>query len=143
MVRNFNEFLIAKGIVDANIEKYTEANYQFKLKENWKNTTLFEVSWICNRIKHDSSLPINFEHPDHAIPSKFENLDPDKKMVLSSSEFYEYCDSIYQYCHDLYQIFNQISLKILLMGDGIDAITDQLLDLKIRKGINLLNNRIY
>lgn len=140
LVRNLNEYLRAKGI-EVDVKEYAENNYDFKLKENWNNQTLFEVNWICNRIKHDSSLPVSFEKPNQAIPSKFENIDSNKKLVISSNEFYSYCDSIYQYCQDLFQLFNQINLKIQLEDIGIDEQTSKKLSMDIRQKIRILNNR--
>jgi hypothetical protein len=140
LVRNLNEYLKTMAI-NIDIQEYTQNHYDFKLRENWKNSTLYEVSWICNRIKHDSSLPVSFEKPNQQIPSKFENLDSDRKIIITSSEFYSYCDSIYQYCHDLFQLFNQINLKIQLEDIEIDELAGQLIDLEIKNRIKLLNNR--
>ncbi len=141
LIRNFNEYLKSKGI-SIDIEEYAKTHYDFKMKENWKNQTLFEVNWICNRIKHDSSLPISFENQNQTTPTKFENLDLDRKLTISSSEFYSYCDSIYQYCHGLFHLFNQINLKIQLEDDGIDDQLKNLLNLDIRQRINYLNNKV-
>lgn len=140
LIRNLNEYLNLKGI-NVDVQEYAQNHYDFKMRENWKNSTLFELSWICNRIKHDSSLPVNFEKPNQQVPSKFENLDPERKMVISSSDFYTYCDSIYQYCHDLFQLFNQINLKIQLEDIDIDDQAGKLLDFDINLRIKLLNNR--
>lgn len=140
LIRNMNEYLNSKGIL-IDVQEYAKSNYQFKVTENWKNSTLFEINWICNRIKHDSSLPISFEKPNQEIPSKFENLDSDKKLIISSSELYLYYDSVYQYCQDLFQLFNQINLKIQLEDIGIDDQAKQLLDLEIKQRIRILNNR--
>lgn len=140
LIRNLNEQLNAKGI-NSDVQEYAQKHYGFSMRENWKNSTLFEVNWICNRIKHDSSLPISFEKPSQSIPSKFENLDLDRKIVITSSEFYTYCDSIYQYCQDLFHLFNKINLKIQLEDISIDDEMGQLLDLNIKQRIELLNNR--
>lgn len=141
LVRNFNDYLTNKGI-DIDIKEYIENNFDFKLKENWKNSALYEVNWICNRVKHDSSLPISFENPNRSIPVKFADLDNNKKIIILPSEFYIYCDSIYKYCHDLFQLFNQVNLKIQLCNDGLDTqIETLLLDGSIEQMIRLLNDR--
>lgn len=116
-------------------------NSNLRCERIGKNSTLFEVNWICNRIKHDSSLPISFEKPNHPVPSKFVNVNSDRKIIIPPSEFYSYCDSIYQYCHDLFQLFNQINLKIQLEDIGIDDQVKQLLNLDIIGKIRLLNDR--
>lgn len=141
LVRNFNIYL--KEIeLDYDIKNYIETNYDFKLRENWKNETLFEVSWICNRIKHDSSLPISFEKPNQIMPDKFATYCKKDKLVFTANELYQYCDSIYQYCHDLFQLFNQVNLKIQLADLGIDQRTELVLDLDIQGRIKDLNNRV-
>jgi hypothetical protein len=140
LVRNFNEFFTKKGI-QIEIQEYIEQNFDFKLRDNWKNQTLFEVNWICNRIKHDSSLPISFENPNNPIPGKFQNMDSESKIIITTKDLYNYYDLIYQYCHDLFQLFNQVNLKIQLSETGIDKPTETFIDKEIEKRISLLNNR--
>lgn len=140
LIRNFNEYLKQKNI-DIEIDKFVFENYGFKMRENWKNQSLFELSWICNRIKHDSALPVNFENPNQSIPLKFAQMDKTIKMVFTAADFYEYCDKIYQYCVDLFLLFNEINLRIQFIELDAMKIQNNILDLKILGMIAKLNNR--
>jgi hypothetical protein len=141
LIRDYMEYHRELDI-SVDVEQYVRENFGFKLSENWKNSTLYKLSWLSNRIKHDSSLPVNFEHPDRETPETYELLDSTKKMVIAPQEFYDFCDEVYQYCHDLFQLFNQVSLKIQLMEDGIDPEMERILDLDIREKTTRLNNRL-
>ncbi len=141
LVRNFNEYLRHKDI-KYDMEAYLKESYGFKLSDNWNNNALFEVSWICNRIKHDSSLPISFEKPNQPIPKRFSTMNKEEKLVLKTNELYEYYDLIYQYCHDLFQLFNHVYLKLQMIELGAEAILSRKLNEEIKQKIVALNNRI-
>lgn len=111
LIIKMNEYL-EKDNCHIDIAEYAELNYRFRFRDNWKNQTLFELSWLCNRIKHDNARPVDRAHPNRRIPEKFKLLPPDRKIIITSKEFYNYIDQLYSFCTKLFELIVQIGLRI-------------------------------